>query len=333
MRLVTFEPQPRVARIGALTAKGSIVDLNYACALQLRAQDERAFYRMADARIPPDMRLFFEGGDRAIEAAAAAFDYAFDQGEGAEGPRGESIFHRLDKVKLKAPIRPWKFLHAAGNFQEDNQEEGHEPLSSHSVPPLTAFFQNVDAIVGHGEAVVYPHHLTGELDCEVGLAVVLKRSGKHFNAKRAVDYIGGYTIFNDITARDIQREEARSGVYTLSKGIDTFCPLGPWIVTADEIDEPHNLAIELRVNGTVRQRSHSNRISVTIPEILSRYSAMGYSAGDVVSTNTISGGGAVSGSGKPTFLQPGDLMECEVERIGVLQNRIISWDDALAARF
>ena len=88
-------------------------------------------------------------------------------------------------------------------------------------------------------------------------------------------------IFNDITARDIQRREMRSGVFSFCKAIDTFCPLGPWIVTPDEIPDPHDLAMELRVNGEPRQVSHSGRMSVTIPEILSHYSALGYSAGDV----------------------------------------------------
>ena len=94
-----------------------------------------------------------------------------------------------------------------------------------------------------------------------------------------MDYIGGYVIFNDITARDIQRGEMRSGVFSFCKAIDTFCPLGPWIVTPDEIPDPHDLAMELRVNGEARQESHSSRMSVTIPEILSNFSALGYSAG------------------------------------------------------
>ena len=102
---------------------------------------------------------------------------------------------------------------------------------------------------------------------------------KWFGPEDAADYIGGYVIFNDITARDIQRREMRSGVFSFCKAIDTFCPLGPWIVTPDEIPDPHDLAMTLRVNGEDRQVSHSSRMSVTIPEILSHYSALGYSAG------------------------------------------------------
>ena len=151
-----------------------------------------------------------------------------------------------------------------------------------------------------------------------GACVVLKKAGKHFAAKDAAHYVGGYVIFNDITARDIQREEMKSGVFSFCKGIDSFCPLGPHIVTADEIKDPHNLAMELRVNGEVRQRSHSSKMSVTIPEILAHYSPMGYSAGDVVSTGTVSGVAAFSADPKAWFLKPGDVMECEIEQIGVL---------------
>jgi 2-keto-4-pentenoate hydratase/2-oxohepta-3-ene-1,7-dioic acid hydratase in catechol pathway len=185
----------------------------------------------------------------------------------------------------------------------------------------------VDAIIGPDEEIVYPEHLTEELDYELELAVVMKKSGKHFPAERASEYIGGYVIFNDITARDIQRTEMKSGVFSFCKGIDTFCPLGPHIVTADEIPNPNNLAMELRVNGKARQQSHSSKMSVTIPEIISHYSPMGYSAGDVLSTGTVSGVAAFSGDPKSLYLKPGDVVECEIEKIGVLRNPVVSYKE------
>jgi 2-keto-4-pentenoate hydratase/2-oxohepta-3-ene-1,7-dioic acid hydratase in catechol pathway len=247
------------------------------------------------------------------------------------GPSGEPIFYRRDSIALQAPIIPKKFFHTAGNFRE-HHEEAQKSGFSHPVLPWVVFFQNVDAIIGDGAPVIYPEHLTHELDYELELAIVIKKSGKHFTAKEAADYIGGYVIFNDITARDIQRQEMKSGVFSFCKGIDTFCPLGPWIVTADAIPDPHNLAMELRVNGEPRQRSHSSRMSVTIPEIIAHYSAMGYSAGDVVSTGTVSGVAAFSGDPKAWFLKPGDVMECEIEKIGVLRNPVISWEEAYGAK-
>ena len=143
-----------------------------------------------------------------------------------------------------------------------------------------------------------------------------------------MDYVAGYVIFNDITARDIQRREMRSGVFSFCKAIDTFCPLGPWIVTPDEIPDPHDLAMTLRVNGHTRQTSHSGKMSTTIPEIISHYSPLGFSAGDVLSTGTVSGVAGFSEDAASLYLRPGDVIEAEIERIGVLRNPVISWQDA-----
>jgi 2-keto-4-pentenoate hydratase/2-oxohepta-3-ene-1,7-dioic acid hydratase in catechol pathway len=328
MRLVTFENLAKQSRIGAVTRDERVVDLNTACALYLRdVESESAFYRLAEALVPADMRQLFEGGDTSLEAAHKAFDYAMHHESDGAGPRGEAVFYNSSEIKLKAPIIPKKFFHTAGNFRE-HHEEATKAGFSHPVMPWIVFFQNVDAIIGHDEPVIYPEHLTQELDYELELAVVLKKSGKHFTPEEASHHVGGYVIFNDITARDIQRREMKSGVFSFCKGIDTFCPLGPWIVTADEIPDPHNLAMELRVNGESRQRSHSGKMSVKIPEILSHYSAMGYSAGDVVSTGTVSGVAAFSGDPKAWYLKAGDVMECEIEKIGVLRNRVISWEEA-----
>ncbi|MBV9086840.1 MAG: fumarylacetoacetate hydrolase family protein [Acidobacteriaceae bacterium] len=336
MRLVTFIDPVGRKRVGARAQRpsdgkaddGTIVDLNTAYALYLRdVEREPAFHVMADARVPTDMRRLFEGGDNSLDAARSALDHVLEQRQRPCGPEGEPIFYRREAVRIKAPIIPKKFFHTAGNFRE-HHEEATKAGFSHPVLPWIVFFQNVDAIIGDGEPVVYPSHLTQELDYELELAVVLKKAGWHFTPEQARDYIGGYVIFNDITARDIQRREMKSGVFSMSKAIDTFCPLGPYIVTADEIPNPHNLAMELRVNGEPRQRSHSSKMSVKIPEIISHYSAMGYSAGDVLSTGTVSGVAAFSGDPKAWYLKPGDVMECEIEQIGVLRNPVISWEEA-----
>jgi 2-keto-4-pentenoate hydratase/2-oxohepta-3-ene-1,7-dioic acid hydratase in catechol pathway len=234
----------------------------------------------------------------------------------------------LEAATLRAPIVPKKFFHTAGNFRE-HEEESRNVDWSHQIAPWINFFQNVDAIIGPDEPVIYPEHLTNELDYELELAVVLKKAGKWFSPEEAADYIGGYVIFNDITARDIQRGEMRSGVFSFCKAIDTFCPLGPWIVTPDELGDPQNLGMELRVNGERRQESHSSRMSVTIPEILSNFSGLGYSAGDVLSTGTVAG---VAGFKSPEerarlYLKPGDVIEAEIEHIGVLRNPVISWQE------
>jgi len=253
----------------------------------------------------PDMRTYFERG-----------------GAGDHGERTP-----LAEADLDAPIVPKKFLHTAGNFRE-HEEESKRVDWSHAIAPWIVFFQNVDAIVGPDDPVVYPEHLTEELDYELELAVVIGKPGKWFGPEQAMEYVAGYVIFNDITARDIQRREMQSGVFSFCKAIDTFCPLGPWIVTPDEIPDPQDLAMELRVNGEVRQTSHSGRMSVTIPEILSHYSPLGYSAGDVVSTGTVSGVAGFSEDAASLYLKPGDVIEAEIERIGVLRNPVVSWEEA-----
>ena len=326
MRLVTFEDKGKRRRIGAKTPSGEIVDLTAAYALFLKdVKKKKDAQQAAEKHVPPNMRkLFLEG---AVEDARKAFEYALKQGPKAKSPAGERIFYGARDVTIKAPIIPRKFFHTAGNFRE-HHEEAQKAGFSHPVLPWIVFFQNIDAIVGPDEPVVYPPHLTQEVDYELELAVVIRKAGKHFTEKEAADYIGGYVIFNDVTARDIQRTEMKSGVFSFCKGIDTFCPLGPHIVTPDEIPDPHNLAMELRVNGEVRQRSHSSKMTVKIPQIIAHYSAMGYSAGDVVSTGTVSGVAAFSPDPKAWYLKPGDVMECEIEKIGVLRNPVVSWEQA-----
>src|SRR5579875_3645598 len=161
----------------------------------------------------PDMRRYFElGGDV--------------QPTGQETP--------LDQVRLRAPLIPKKFFHTAGNFRE-HHEESTRVGWSHPVLPWIVFFQNLDAIIGPEDPIVYPEGMTNELDYELELAVIIGKRGKFFSPEEAEDYIAGYIVFNDITARDIQREEMKSGVFCLSKSIDTFSPIGPWIVTPDEV--------------------------------------------------------------------------------------------------
>jgi 2-keto-4-pentenoate hydratase/2-oxohepta-3-ene-1,7-dioic acid hydratase in catechol pathway len=303
MRLITFEDSVRRSRTGALTPDGRIVDLNSACASYLcDVEGEGVFDRLADALVPPNMCDLFSGGDTSLEAARKALDHVLSS-ETLCGPRGEPIFYSTEEVTLKAPISPKKFFYAAG-------------------------FLNVDSIIGHDEPVIYPEHLTQELDCEPALALVLKKGGKHFAPEEVAKYVGGYVIFNSILARDIQRRETKTGGSALSRGIDSFCPLGPCIVTADEISDPQKLTLKLRVNDDLRPDSSPATPWAKIPEMIARYSSMGYGAGDVVSTATLAETPSASSDRKARYLKVGDVVECEIEGIGILRNRIISWEEA-----
>jgi 2-keto-4-pentenoate hydratase/2-oxohepta-3-ene-1,7-dioic acid hydratase in catechol pathway len=271
--------------------------------------------------IRDDDIVVIDGAATMRELVASGEDLA-TVGQGANGERV-----RIADAQLHAPIVPKKFFHTSGNYRE-HEDESKRVNWSHEIAPWIVFFQNVDAIVGPDEPIVYPPHLTDELDHELELAIVIGRDGAHFEPDEAESFIAGYTIFNDITARDIQRREMRSGVFSFCKAIDTFCPLGPCIVTADEIPDAHDLDMRLRVNGELRQESNSGNMAVTIPEVLAHYSALSYSAGDVLSLGTVSGVAGFRTDAASYYLAPGDTVECEIEGIGVLRNPVVSWEEA-----
>jgi 2-keto-4-pentenoate hydratase/2-oxohepta-3-ene-1,7-dioic acid hydratase in catechol pathway len=260
----------------------------------------------------PDMRRLFELGMPVQDQA---------------NKRRTTERYPLSAVKLEAPIIPKKIFHTAGNYAEHAQE-GNRANWVAEIKPWIMFFQNPDAIIGPDAPIVYPEHLTKELDYELEFCAVIGKPGKYLSVEEAKDYIAGYLIFNDITARDIQRREMESKNFVFSKSIDTFCPFGPWIVTADEIEDPYNLDLELTVNGEKRQISNTSHMSVTIPQIISKFSPCGFSAGDIVTTGTVAGVAAFSANPQAWYLKPGDLIEAKIEKIGVLRNRVIGWREA-----
>jgi 2-keto-4-pentenoate hydratase/2-oxohepta-3-ene-1,7-dioic acid hydratase in catechol pathway len=262
--------------------------------------------------------------DQIVELDCPSLRSYFERGA-AVGETGEVV--PLSRARLRAPIVPKKFFHTAGNFREH-----HEDLArvnwSHPVNKGIVFFQNVDAIIGPDDPIVYPGTLTSELDYELEMAIVIGKPGKFFSAGQAAEHIAGYLIFNDVTARDIQRREMESGVFSFSKAIDTFCPLGPYIVTADEVGDPHDLDMELRVNGEVRQHSNTSRMSVSIPQLVAYHSPQVYSAGDLITTGTIAGVAASTPDPFANYLKPGDVVEAEIEKLGILRNPVVAWEDA-----
>ena len=244
--------------------------------------------------------------------------------EGKVAETGERLAY--SDVRLRAPIVPKKFFHTAGNFAA-HHEELEKVNWSHPVHKGIVFFQNVDAIIGPDDEIVYPDHLTREMDYELEMLAVIGKPGKFFSPEDAVEHIAGFTIFNDISARDIQRKEMESGVFSFSKAIDTFCPIGPYIVTIDEVPDYQNLAMELRVNGDVRQKGNTNEMVVTLPHLISYHSPQTFSAGDLISTGTIRGVAAIQENPFDFYLKPGDVVEAEIEGLGILRNKVISWEE------
>ena len=214
--------------------------------------------------------------------------------------------------EILAPIaRPCKILALGRNYLAHAKELGDY------VPAEPVFFSKLNsAVIGPDEPVIYKEFLT-RVDPEVELAVIIGKEGANIPESEACSYVAGYTILNDVTARDLQSADFKTASpWTRSKGIDTFCPIGPCIVLPDEIGEPVELDLEMRVNGEVRQKSNTRSMIFKIPKLISYISSYHtLFPGDVIPTGTPEGI-------QPVF--PGDIMECYVEKIGVLRNPVVA---------
>jgi len=234
---------------------------------------------------------------------------------GATLPRGA--------FRLLAPIpRPAKNVFCVGRNYIEHVAEGDRAAGRETeVPRHPQFFTKPPtAVIGPDEAVPSYAAITRVLDYEVELALVIGRGGADIPAERAFDHVFGYTIVNDITARDLQR---RHGQWFKGKGLDRSCPMGPWIVPADEFAAPPDLAIALTVNGEMRQSSRTSQLIFDIPAIIATLSAgLTLEAGDVIATGTPSGVGYAMTP--PRVLAPGDVIEATVEGIGTLRTTIVA---------
>jgi 2-keto-4-pentenoate hydratase/2-oxohepta-3-ene-1,7-dioic acid hydratase in catechol pathway len=226
----------------------------------------------------------------------------------------DPVIRPVDRVRFLAPIpRPAKNVFCMGrNYAEHAKERGVE------VPSVSVFFTKPPtSVIGH-ESPVVSHTITGQLDHEVELAVVIGRQGRDIPKHEAYDYVFGYTILIDITARDLQKRHLQ---WFKGKGLDTFCPMGPWIVHRSALPDPHHLRISLRVNGEVRQAANTSDMVFKIPDLIEALSAgMTLEPGDILATGTPSG--VAAGFDPPKWLKPGDIVEAEIEGIGLLRNRI-----------
>ena len=230
----------------------------------------------------------------------------------------------LAKVQLLAPIRPSRNVFCVGWNYAEHFEEGKKTRAADAlqqIPEHPALFtKNPDAIVGPDAPVWYPAPYSEQLDWEVELALIIGRQGRDISEANAFDHIFGYTVANDVSVRDIQRSW-HGGQWFKGKNFDSHLPLGPWIVTADEIRDPQALRITSRVNGTTKQDSNTRNMVFAIPRIIRELSAgMTLHPGDVIITGTPEGVGM--GRTPPEWLKPGDVMEMEIERIGVLRNTV-----------
>lgn len=267
------------------------------------------------------------GASGALEAAARLVDTA---------PAAHRIL--LDKVRFLAPMRPSTILCSGSNYRDHNAEKIGAPTSGKE-PEF--FVKTADCVVGPDEAIVYDSKLTQKLDCETELAIVIGKPGRHIPVDAALDYVFGYTIVNDVTARDRQVRRSPEGLtwYDLGRGkvFDASAPLGPAIVTADDVGDPQALRLQTRINGELRQSASTADMIWSCAELIHIFSAnltlrpgmviiTGTPAGTAWSTDASLGGkwreqpGLVPAS---RYCEPGDVVECEIENIGVLRNRVV----------
>lgn len=231
--------------------------------------------------------------------------------------------HALNEVQLEAPIiRPRKnIMCMALNYSEHAKETAAVRGRSAAPPTEPVLFTKAPTSVNapYGQIVIDPA-VSSEIDWEAELGVVIGKSGKNIREEDALSYVFGYTVLNDITARDLQ---SRHKQYFKGKSLDGSCPMGPWIVTADEITDPQQLAIRLRVNGVTKQDGNTSQMIFSIAQIIVVLSAgMTLEPGDIIATGTPSGVGF--SRNPPEFLYPGDVMETEIEGIGILRNSVTS---------
>lgn len=226
-----------------------------------------------------------------------------------------------EAVKLLAPIPyPRRNVFCLGkNYVEHAREIKLTAIANTDIPDAPIYFSKIASpAVSDGDEIVFSHQATRQVDYEVELAVIIGRDGINIRVEEAEDYIFGYTVANDVSARDLQ---GRHKQWFKGKCLDTFCPLGPVIVHKSAIPVPVELTIQCRVNGELRQDSNTSQMIFNIPYIISDLSrGMTLKAGDIICTGTPSGVGM--GFEPPRFLQDGDVVECYIENIGTLTNRI-----------
>ena len=288
MKLVTFTHNQKTG-IGILKERDGqpvVVDLN-----------------KADPSLPTDMLTFLAGGEETralaeLMGASASPEAILDQ----------------SAVILNAPLpNPGKILCLGLNYRD------HAAESNMEIPEYPVVFTKFsNTIIGPGEAIVLPS-LSSEVDYEAEFGVVIGRQAKNVSKADALDYVAGYLPFHDVSARDYQH---RTSQWTLGKNFDTFGPMGPALVTVDEVPDPANLNIILRLNGEVMQSSNTRHLIFSVPDLIAEISSvMTLEPGDLISTGTPGGVGAARTP--PVFLKAGDVVEVEIEGLGVLKNPVV----------
>ena len=300
MKLVSYRHNGSV-RIGAVVGD-QVVDLN-------------ALLPAAEA-LPTDMVAFLARGDSTVDAAHRAVARY-------EAERSASAVTPLASCDLLSPVpRPGKILMGGRNYLrhlDELRKEGASRGEKIITPPMPHIFAKYhNSVTGHGKPIIYPKIVT-QLDLEGELTAVIGKTAHYVEEKDALDYVAGYTIMNEVSARCLQAQ----GLLTISKGFETFCPIGPWVVTKDEIPDPQNLTVRTYLNDLEVCKAHTSEMLFTIRQFIAALSRVfPLEPGDVLATGSPPGPGMYHDP--PILAQVGDVMRIEVEKIGTLANPVVA---------
>jgi 2-keto-4-pentenoate hydratase/2-oxohepta-3-ene-1,7-dioic acid hydratase in catechol pathway len=301
MKLLTFSESGGTPRVGALLDKSTIIDLEAAA-----GENGGCFRSMMDL----------------INSGSSGIVHARGLLEEAQHGRLPSALKSMAKITLMAPIpRPAKNIFCVGRNYVDHVKEGYNARGLEiKLPEHPQFFTKpCTAVIACGDTIPRHGDITEKLDYEVELAVIVGKRGRDIAPENWREYVFGYTILNDVTARDLQR---RHDQWFKGKSLDGTCPMGPWIVTDDEIANPQSLKLSLEVNGEGRQSANTAQMIFDLPRIFADLSrGMTLDAGDIIATGTPSGVGYAMTP--PRLLESGDVVTCHVEGIGTLENRVL----------
>lgn len=305
MKLLSFEKYGD-RRVGLLTGKG-VLDLPSAYKLVYGEDAPRWLY---------SMRSFLIAGEDSARLVEKLRNKAAQYGD------GPPLYYKESEIVFKAPVPDArKILCVAANYVMHGQE------MKITVPEKPYFFGKFgNTLIGHGENIIIPRTST-MVDYEIELAVVIGKKGKYIPAKQAEEYIAGYMVFNDVSFRDKQlppgwpeKLNPFGQNWILGKSLDTAAPCGPYLVTRDEVGSPYPLRLVLKVNGEVRQNGSTDEMFFKIGELIEYISdGLTLEPGDIIATGTPAG---VAAAGK-RYLRDGDLVEAEIEKVGLLRNRCV----------
>jgi acylpyruvate hydrolase len=317
MRLATFKISGGARQtIGAFVAD---------CYVDLHA--------LTDGLLPDNMLGFLRMGTAGMEKARtslAGLDFDAARPGLLRNAEGQRCVYAAAEIELCAPVpRPGKILHTSCNFDAHLREltgwkepewQSHNWKDFHFVHP-TGFLEAPSSVVASGARVAVPH-FTRQLDYEIEIAIIIGRTAFRVAATEATNYVAGYTIFNDLSARDIQAREHSNKVILLGKSFDGSCPFGPHLVTPDELGDPHNLEMKLRVNGDLRQDANTSQMHYKTAELVSWWSNTTLEPGDIITSG--SPPGVAAGMAVPDWLKPGDVIEATSEKLGTLTTYIVA---------